>query len=411
MSIATNHTSTVTDTATVGVNTTSHVMPTYNRQLVAFSHGKGCYLFDTEGKVYLDALSGIAVSGLGHAHPTLVQAISDQASKLIHTSNIYRVVEQEQLADKLAELSHMDEVFFCNSGAEANEAAIKLARYYGYKQGIEVPQIIVMEKAWHGRTIGTLAATGSDKAKVGFGPLPEGFIRVPFNNLSAIEEVAETQSGIVAILCEVLQGEGGIQVAELNYLRAMRRICDERGWLLMIDEVQSGIGRTGLWFAHQHAEILPDVMPLAKGLGSGVPIGACLTAGKAAKLFGPGSHGTTFGGGPLVCRAALTTLEVIENEGLLDHVNTVGNHLKQRLMHELKNVPHVVDIRGKGLMLGIELSQPCAGIVAQALADGLLINVTSDKVVRLLPPLIITLEEVDLLCDKLVPLIKNFKPA
>ena len=383
-------------------------MNTYNPLPVAFARGEGVWLWDVNGKRYLDALAGIAVSGLGHAHPKLVKAIADQASRLIHTSNLVRVPEQSALADKLCELARMDNVFFGNSGAEANECAIKLARFYGHKKGIDNPTIIVMERAWHGRTLATLAATGSRKAQAGFEPLVTGFVRVPYNDVESIKQIAQHNPDVVAVLTEVVQGEGGIVPARIDYLQALRQLCDEKQWLLMIDEVQSGIGRTGKWFAHQHAGIVPDVMPLAKGLGSGVPIGACLAKGVAAQLFKPGNHGTTFGGGPLVSVAALTTLKVIEEEGLLANAERIGTHLKSRFTEALSDVAGVVDIRGMGLMMGIELDRPCGELVKQALDAGLLTNVTQDSVIRLLPPIIIKQAEADQLVDTLVPVIKSF---
>ena len=386
----------------------SHLMNTYNPLPVAFARGEGVWLWDVDGKRYLDALAGIAVSGLGHAHPKLVKAIADQASRLIHTSNLVRVPEQSALADKLCELARMDNVFFGNSGAEANECAIKLARFYGHKKGIDNPTIIVMERAWHGRTLATLAATGSRKAQAGFEPLVTGFVRVPYNDVESIKQIAQHNPDVVAVLTEVVQGEGGIVPARIDYLQALRQLCDEKQWLLMIDEVQSGIGRTGKWFAHQHAGIVPDVMPLAKGLGSGVPIGACLARGMAAQLFKPGNHGTTFGGGPLVSVAALTTLKVIEEEGLLANAERIGTHLKSRFTEALSDVAGVVDIRGMGLMMGIELDRPCGELVKQALDAGLLTNVTQDSVIRLLPPIIIKQAEADQLVDTLVPVIKSF---
>jgi acetylornithine/N-succinyldiaminopimelate aminotransferase len=386
----------------------SHLMNTYNPQPVAFSHGEGVWLWDVSGKRYLDALAGIAVSGLGHAHPRLVKAIADQAAKLIHTSNLVQVPEQSALADKLCELARMDNVFFCNSGAEANECAIKLARFYGHKKDIANPTIIVMERAWHGRTLATLAATGSRKAQAGFEPLVTGFVRVPYNDIDSIRQIAQHTTDVVAVLAEVVQGEGGIVPARIEYLQALRQLCDEKQWLLMIDEVQSGIGRTGKWFAHQHAGIVPDVMPLAKGLGSGVPIGACLARGTAAQLFKPGNHGTTFGGGPLVSVAGLTTLAVIQEEGLLANAEQIGSYLKSRFVGSLKGVAGVVDIRGMGLMIGIELDRPCGELVKRALDAGLMTNVTQDSVIRLLPPLIMNRAEADQLVDILVPVIKSF---
>ncbi len=387
--------------------TASHLMHTYAPQSVAFARGEGCWLWDTEGRKYLDALAGIAVSGLGHAHPVLTRAIAEQAARLIHTSNLFRVDEQERLAAKLCAITGMDNAFFANSGAEANECAIKLARLHGHHRGIENAQIVVMEKAWHGRTLATLSATGSRKAQAGFEPLMGGFIRVPYNDLEAIERVASNPS-IVAVLMEVLQGEGGIQVADFAYVRKLREICDRRQWFLMIDEVQSGMGRTGKWMAHQWTGITPDVITLAKGLASGVPVGACLARGAAAKVFKPGNHGTTFGGGPLVCVAGLTTLEVIERDGLLDHARRMGDLFKAELERGLAGVAGVREIRGMGLMLGVELDRPCADIVKRALAAGLVTNVTADKVIRLLPPLVINESEVRQVVAILVPIVKAF---
>ncbi len=387
--------------------TAAHLMNTYSPQPVAFARGEGAWLWDTEGRKYLDGLAGIAVSGLGHAHPVLVRAIAEQAGRIIHTSNLFRVAEQEKLGERVCAIAAMDNAFFANSGAEANECAIKLARLHGHQRGIEDATIVVMEKAWHGRTLATLSATGSRKAQAGFEPLMGGFLRVPYNDMGAIERVASNGS-IVAVLLEVLQGEGGIHVADREYLRRLRQFCDEREWLLMIDEVQSGIGRTGKWFAHQWAGIIPDVMTLAKGLGSGVPIGACLARGAAAKVFKPGNHGTTFGGGPLVSVAALTTLEVIEREGLLDHAARMGELLQSELRRELSGTPGFVEVRGMGLMVGIELSRPCGELTRRALEAGLVMNVTADKVVRLLPALVIRESEVRQLVAILAPLVKAF---
>ncbi len=385
----------------------SHLMQTYAPQPVAFARGEGAWLWDTEGRKYLDGLAGIAVNGLGHAHPDLTRALCEQAAKLIHTSNLFRVPEQEAAAAKVCSLAHMDNAFFCNSGAEANEAAIKIARLHGHQRGVENPTIVVMEKAWHGRTLATLSATGSRKAQAGFEPLMGGFLRVPYNDFAAVERLADNAS-IVAVLMEVLQGEGGINVASADYLRKMRELCDRKQWLLMIDEVQSGIGRTGKWFAHQWAGIVPDVMPLAKGLGSGVPIGACLARGTAAKVFKPGNHGTTFGGGPLVCVAALTTMHVIERDGLLAHAAKMGEVVMGGLARELAGVAGVKEIRGMGLMIGVELDRPCGDIVRRSLAAGLVANVTADKVIRLLPPLVIREEEARELVAILAPIVKAF---
>lgn len=389
----------------------SHVMNTYARLPIAFTRGEGAWLWDESGRRYLDALAGIAVNGLGHAHPRLVRAIADQAGVLIHTSNIYRILRQEQLADRLCTLSGMSQAFFCNSGAEANEAAIKLARLYGHQRGVEVPTIIVMEKAWHGRTIATLSATGSRKAQAGFEPLVAGFVRVPYNDLDAVRSVAEHNRNVVAVLLEPIQGEGGINLADMVYQQALYDLCKERGWLYMLDEVQTGVGRTGQWFAFQHAGRKPDVMALAKGLGSGVPIGACLANGPAADVLKPGNHGTTFGGGPLVCAAALATLDIMEEEHLLANAMRQGARLKQGLESGLDGVPGVMEIRGQGLMLGVELDRPCSEIVTCALEAGLLVNVTSDKVVRLLPPLIVNDEESGQIVSVLVPIIKQFLGA
>ena len=391
-----------------GVGLMSHVMNTYARLPVTFSHGKGCRLYDTEGKEYLDALSGIAVSTLGHAHPKLVKAIADQAGRMLHVSNLYRIAEQEQLAGKLCALSGMQEVFFSNSGAEANEAAIKLARFYGHKKGIDLPTVIVMEKAFHGRTMATVSATANRKAQAGFEPLLSGFVRVPFGDLAAIQAVAEENKNVVAVMFEIIQGEGGIHLVDPAFYRGVRELCDAQGWLMMCDEVQCGMGRTGKWFGYQTAGVQPDVATLAKGLGSGVPIGACMVGGKAAGLFGPGNHGSTFGGNPLVSTAALTTLAVMEEEGLLDNAARIGALIRQEFATALAGQAGVVDIRGHGLMIGIELDRPCGELVGKALAEGLLINVTADTVVRFLPPLIFSEKEARELVDRVAPLIKAF---
>jgi acetylornithine/N-succinyldiaminopimelate aminotransferase len=375
----------------------SHLMNNYARQAVAFTHGEGCQLFDEQGRRYLDGLAGIAVNTLGHNHPRLVAALTAQLGRMIHVSNLYRVVEQEKLADRLAGLSGMDEVFFCNSGCEANEAAIKLARLYGHQKNIDNPAIIVMEHAF--------------KVQAGFEPLVPGFVRVPFDDLVAIEQVASINHNVVAVLFEPLQGEGGIHIAHDEFMVGLRHICDERGWLFMVDEVQCGIGRTGKWFAHQHAGIKADVMTLAKGLGSGVPVGACLTAGAATGVFKPGNHGSTFGGNPLACVAALTTLDVIEEGQLMAHAVTLGERIRSNIREALAGVAGLVGIRGHGLMIGIELDRPCAALVAAALDSGLIINVTADTVVRLLPPLILTEAEADELVVTLVKVIKRFLAA
>ena len=389
----------------------SHVMNTYARLPVAFTHGEGVWLYDETGKRYLDALSGIAVNTLGYNHPRLVKAIADQAARVLHTSNLYRIPLQEQLSDRIAEASAMDEVFFCNSGCEANEAAIKLARMYGHKKGIELPHVIVMESAFHGRTLATLSATGNRKAQAGFEPLVQGFIRVPYKDIEAIRKVGEHNHTVVAVMLEMIQGEGGVNVADDAFQRELRTLCDEKGWLMMCDEVQCGMGRTGQWFGWQHAGVKPDVMTLAKGLGSGVPIGACVTAGNARGLFGPGNHGSTFGGNPLACTAALTTIDVIEQDGLLARAVELGNAIRGGLRGELQGVPGVVDIRGDGLMIGVELDRPCGEIVGLGLTDGLLINVTADRVIRLLPALIYTDADARQLVDKLSRLIRKFLGA
>jgi acetylornithine/N-succinyldiaminopimelate aminotransferase len=387
-----------------------HLMNTYGRQPVTFEKGEGVWLWDTQGKRYLDALSGVAVNGLGHAHPELVTAISTQVAKLIHVSNIYHIAEQSRLADKLAAISGMDRVFFCNSGCEANEAAIKLARLYGHNRGIEQPEIIVMEKAFHGRTMATLSATGNRKAQAGFEPLVSGFVRVPFDDLDAVRQVAARNKHVVAVLVEPVQGEGGINVPQdvSAYLSGLREICDEHGWLLMLDEVQSGIGRTGTWFAFQHTDIVPDVMTLAKGLGSGVPIGACIAKGAAAEVLTYGKHGSTFGGNPLASVAGFTTLNVIESSGLRENATAIGDWICNQLENAFKQVPGVVKIRHAGLMIGIQLDRPCGELVGRALSNGLLINVTADNVVRLLPPLVMTQAEAGQLVALLVPLIQSF---
>ncbi|MBC8056746.1 MAG: aspartate aminotransferase family protein [Rhizobiales bacterium] len=385
-----------------------HVMKTYGRLPLALSHGRGCWLWDTDGKKYLDGLGGIAVNTLGHAHPKLVPALQDQIAKLIHSSNYYLVPLQERLAAKLCELSGLTNVFFCSTGLEANEAALKIARKYGHDKGIDRPEIIVYEAAFHGRSIATLSATGNPKVQAGFGPLVEGFVRVPLNDAAAIEKVAATNKNVVAVFLEVIQGEGGIRPATIQYLKDVRRICDANGWLLMLDEVQCGMGRTGKWFAHQWAGIQPDVMPLAKGLGSGVPVGAIVCGPKAANVFGPGNHGTTFGGNPLAMRAGVETIRIMEEEGLLANAATVGAALKSGLERELDGVKGVADIRGQGLMIGIELDRPCGVILNRAAEAGLMLSVTADKVIRLVPPLILSADEALLIVAILVPIIKEF---
>jgi len=386
----------------------SHLMNTYARLPVAFTHGEGVWLWDTDGKRYLDALSGIAVNTLRHTHPRFTAALNAQIGKLLHCSNVYQVNEQESLAEKLCSLSKMQEVFFCNSGCEANEAAIKLARLYGHKQGIESPSIIVMDRAFHGRTLATLSATGNRKVQAGFEPLVNGFVRVPYDDLGAIEQVAQNNRNVVAVLVEPIQGEGGVRTLETHYLEQLRKICDEQNWLLMLDEVQSGIGRTGKWFAHQHTGIVPDVMTLAKGLGSGIPVGACLAAGKAAETFQPGNHGSTFGGNPLASAAGLATLSILELDNLLSHAASLGNFIKEGLADALQGIDSIKEIRGQGLMIGIELDKPCGELVKLALDKGLLINVTVDNVIRLLPPLVMSQDEATQLLDILCPLIKEF---
>ena len=387
-----------------------HLMNTYARQPVTFVKGEGVWLWDKQGERYLDALAGIAVNGLGHAHPKLVAAVSAQVGTLIHLSNIYNNPVQDALAEKLCAVAGMDRVFFCNSGCEANEAAIKLARLYGHQQGVESPEIIVMEKAFHGRTLATLSATGNRKTQAGFEPLVSGFVRVPFDDLEAVRQVATRNTNVVAVLVEPVQGEGGINIPHdaKAYLEGLRKICDEHGWLLMLDEVQSGIGRTGTWFAFQHTNMMPDVMTLAKGLGSGVPIGACLAQGKAAEVFTYGKHGSTFGGNPLASIAGLTTLQILEEEGLLMHAEQMGNWIADEFRAEFKDIKAVVNVRNAGMMLGIEVDRPCTELVKQALAAKLLINVTADNVVRLLPPLVMSQDEAQQLVNILAPLIKNF---
>jgi len=388
-----------------------HVMTTYGRLPIALSHGQGCHVWDTEGRKYLDALGGIAVNTLGHNHPDLVAALQDQVTRLIHTSNYYHVPLQEALAAKLVALSQMENVFFCSSGLEANEAALKLARKFGHDKGIEKPEIVVYEKAFHGRSIATLSATGNPKVQAGFGPLVEGFIRVPVNHIEALKTATEGNPNVVAVFVEAIQGEGGVNPLHMDYLRELRGLCDTRDWLLMIDEVQCGMGRTGKWFAHQWAGIVPDVMPLAKGLGSGVPVGAIVAGPRAAKVLGVGNHGSTFGGNPLAMRAGLATIAVMERDDLLANAQRVGDHLKaclaQGLAAQLAD-GSVKDIRGQGLMLGIELSKPCGALMQQAMDKGLLISVTADSVVRLVPSLILTEAEASDIAAILCPLICQF---
>jgi acetylornithine/N-succinyldiaminopimelate aminotransferase len=385
-----------------------HTMNTYGRLPIALARGQGARVWDVNGKQYLDALGGIAVNTLGHNHPKLVPALQDQIAKIIHSSNYYHVPNQERLAAKLVELSGMTNVFFCSTGLEANEAAIKLARKYGHDRGIERPEIVVYEKAFHGRSIATLSATGNDKVQKGFGPLVEGFIRVPLNDIEALKAATAGNKNVVAVFLETIQGEGGVNPMRIEYLQQVRLLCDQREWLLMIDEVQCGMGRTGKWFAHQWAGIVPDVMPLAKGLGSGVPVGAVVAGPKAASIFQPGNHGTTFGGNPLAMRAGVETIRIMEEDGLLENAARVGAHLKGALARELGGVQGVTEIRGQGLMLGIELAKPC-GVLTQRAADkGLLISVTADNVIRMVPALILSEAEADEIVAVLAPLVREF---
>jgi len=389
-------------------NETGHLMATYNRLPVAFTRGEGATLWDTEGNAYLDALGGIAVAILGHGHPELAEVIAEQARTLIHTSNLYRVEAQEQLGDRLCGIAGMEQVFFGNSGAEANEAAIKLARRYGHEQGIESPSIVVTEGAFHGRTMATLTATGSRKVQAGFEPLVSGFRRVPFNDLDAVRQVAEHDPDVVAVLVEPIQGEGGIRVPPPDYLPGLREICRENGWLLMLDEIQTGMGRTGQWFACHHHGVTPDVLTVAKALGNGVPIGACLAAGPAGGVLTPGSHGSTFGGNPLACRVGLAVIDVLEKTGALENARRQGARILAGLDGALGDHPGIRSIRGQGLMIGVEMTDPCAQIVSLALAERLLVNVTADNVIRLLPPLIYRDEDSDRLVELLVRTIERF---
>jgi acetylornithine/N-succinyldiaminopimelate aminotransferase len=385
-----------------------HVLNTYGRLPIALTHGKGCWVWDTEGRKYLDALGGIAVNTLGHAHPKLVAALQDQVARLIHSSNYYEVPLQEQLAARLCEISGLDGAFFCNSGLEANEGALKIARKFGHDKGIERPEIIVYEKAFHGRSIATLSATANVKVQKGFGPLVEGFVRVPLNDLAAVGQVARTNPNVVAVFLETIQGEGGVNPARWEYLQGLRRLCDTQGWLLMLDEVQCGIGRTGKWFAHQWAGIKPDVMPLAKGLGSGVPVGAIVCGPKAVNVLGPGNHGTTFGGNPLAMRAGVETLKLMDEEGLLANAARVGQVLRGELERGLAGLAGVKEVRGAGLMIGIELDRPCGVLLARAAEAGLMISVTADSVIRLVPALVLNESEAKQIAAILVPLVKAF---
>ena len=387
-----------------------HVMNTYGRVAIALSHGQGCRVWDVNGKSYLDALGGIAVNTLGHNHPKLVPALQDQIAKIIHSSNYYHVPNHEVLAKKLVELSGMTNVFFCSTGLEANEAALKLARKFGHDKGIERPEVVVYEKAFHGRSIATLSATGNPKVQAGFGPLVEGFIRVPLNNIESLKAATQGNPNVVAVFFEAIQGEGGVNPMHMDYLKEVRQLCDERDWLLMIDEVQCGMGRTGKWFAHQWAGIVPDVMPLAKGLGSGVPVGAVVAGPKAAHIFQPGNHGTTFGGNPLAMRAGVETIRIMEEDGLMANAATVGAHLADGIRHALAAEiasGTVKEVRGMGLMLGVDLAKPCGDLVGRCADNGLLISVTADTVIRLVPPLIMTAAEADEVISILCPLVKQ----
>ena len=392
----------------VKMASSAHLMTNYAPLPVSFDSGEGALLRDEQGKSYLDALSGIAVCSLGHAHPAVSRAICEQSSKLIHTSNLYNISQQQNLADKLCRLSSMDRVFFSNSGAEANEAAIKLARLYGHQKGIDNPAIIVTEGSFHGRTMATLSATGNRKVQAGFEPLVQGFVRAPYDDIAAIEKIAESNSNVVAILVEPAQGEGGVKLPSADYLNALRTICDTHDWLLMLDEIQTGIGRTGQWFAFQHADITPDVMTLAKALGNGVPIGACVAKGKAAELFQPGHHGSTFGGNPLACAAANAVIDTMENEQLVSRAAELGSKLAEGFIYQLGDLPGVKEIRGFGMMIGIELERDCGELVQQALEQGLLINVTAGNVVRLLPPFVLTDDQVEQIIDTVSTLVKDF---
>ena len=385
---------------------TQPLMNTYAQQPVAFSHGDGVWLYDTAGKRDLDGRAGIAVNTLGHNHPKLVAGLREQIGRVIHVSNLFVHPLRDELAQLLLDRSGMTNVFFCNSGLEANEAAIKIARKYGHDRGIERPEIVVYDKSFHGRSLATLSATGNEKVQKGFGPLVEGFVRVKLNDAGEIRRVAADHPNVVAVFVEAIQGEGGIQPAHADYLRELRRLCDEKGWLLMIDEVQCGMGRTGKWFAHQWAGVLPDVMPLAKGLGSGVPIGAVVAHGAAAEVFQPGNHGTTFGGNPLAMRAGIITIHSMEEEGLLDRAREVGDFIMNRVRTHFAGHSGLVEVRGQGLMIGIELDRPCGDLVTLALDAGLVLNITADRVIRLLPPLILTLEHARHLLDILIPLIE-----
>ncbi|MGH8686602.1 MAG: aspartate aminotransferase family protein [Burkholderiales bacterium] len=389
----------------------SHVMNTYARLPVAFVRGQGVWLYDEAGKPYLDALAGIAVNTLGHNHPRLTRALSEQVARIIHSSNLFQVPLQEQAADRIAAITGLDEVFFCNSGLEANEAAIKVARKYGHDRGVAEPAIIVMEKAFHGRSLATLSATGSRKAQAGFEPLVQGFVRVPLNDLEAVRQVAERNKNVVAVFIEPIQGEGGINVSRLDYLRGLKEICDRNEWLFMSDEIQCGLGRTGQWFVYQHAGFLPDVVPIAKGLASGVPVGACVVGGRAKGVFKPGNHGSTFGGNPLAMCGVVTTLDTVKDEGLLENAVRVGDAIRGGLAAALSGVPGLVEVRGMGMMIGVELDRPCGEIARTALEHGLVVNVTAENVVRLLPPLVMNADEGRQVVERLAPIVREFLAA
>jgi acetylornithine aminotransferase len=385
-----------------------HLIPTYNRLPLAFNRGEGVWLEDVDGKKYLDALSGIAVCGLGHAHPEISKAICDQASTLMHTSNLYEIPLQTRLADRLAKLTGMDKVFFANSGAEANEAAIKIARLYGHKKGVDTPSILVCEGSFHGRTMATLSATGNRKVRAGFEPLLRGFSRIPYNDLDAVRDAARNDPNVVAILVEPVQGEGGIIIPDEGYLASLREICDENGWLLMLDEIQTGLCRSGKWFAHQYAGIVPDVMTLAKALGNGMPVGACVVNSDTADVFKPGNHGSTFGGNPLASAAALAVLEVLEKDNLAEQASLSGELLQKLFSESLADKPGIKEIRCMGLLFAIELDRPCGELVMKAAEQGLLINVTADSVIRLLPPLVCSESDLREIAARLIPVIEEF---
>jgi len=384
-----------------------HIMKTYAPLDVTFERGEGAYLWDTNNQQYLDALCGIAVCGLGHAHPAVSKTIAEQASKLLHTSNLYQIDKQQKLANQLCRISSMSRVFFSNSGAEANEAAIKIARLFGHKKKIKNPNIIVMENSFHGRTMATLSATGNRKVQAGFEPLVQGFIRAPYNDIEAIKNIAENNNNVVAILVEPIQGEGGINIPQADYLNQLRDICDKNDWLLMLDEIQTGMGRTGKWFAFQHNKIQPDVMTLAKALGNGVPIGACIANEKAGNVFQPGNHGSTFGGNPLMCATATTVINTIESDNLIANAKQLGNYLVSEFKNKLESLTGVSEIRGIGLMIGIELEHDCPELIQLAMENNLLINVTAGNVIRLLPPMILNQEQADIIVDTVSKLVIN----